>query len=67
MTDTTKLTDFLDAFARESGIDRAESEEVWADWSRMLPDRDRERIESGGRDAGVKMGVEFRAMVNGDF
>ena len=51
---------FLISFEKTTGLNHIEAAEQWANYSRQLSDKDRLRIEQGGRAAGERMGQEFR-------
>jgi hypothetical protein len=56
------MSDFLDGFAAETNLGRAEAEEQWAAFSRQLTDRERKQIEDGGYEVGVIEGQSFNGM-----
>ena len=54
------MKQFLIGFETTTGLNHLEAAEQWAEYSRQLSDKDRQRIEQGGRTAGERMGQEFR-------
>jgi hypothetical protein len=56
---------FIDGFAAGAGIpnrtnaDYLRARDQWAGWSRQLSDKEREEVESGGYDSGLREGKIF--------
>jgi hypothetical protein len=55
-------TQFLTAFAQATQLPANEADAQWSAYSRQLSDAERSRIEDGGAEQGVLMGLEFAAM-----
>ncbi len=53
------MNEFLTAFAAAAKLRPDEADKQWADFSRALPDSERERIENGGEKNGTEMGLDF--------
>ncbi|PYJ09805.1 MAG: hypothetical protein DMF06_08675 [Verrucomicrobia bacterium] len=56
------MNEFLTAFAKAAQLRPDEADKQWADFSRALPDSERERIENGGYKSGTEMGLDFLAL-----
>lgn len=55
----TRYRDFLEGFAYGAGVVDAEAENVWRDYSSLMPEENREEIEGGGYHEGISEGIAF--------